>query len=89
MKHTEKYHSDKANAGYYLVKGLMLAFNAGLINFEMIKWVLKSVERSKQNREFGKLKEDWKRWPSYIAADLDSKTFEYLSHGGILYYRWA
>lgn len=50
MKHTEKYHSDKANAEYYLVKGLMLAFNSGLINFEMVKWILKSVNRSKENQ---------------------------------------
>lgn len=51
QKHTEKYHADKANAEYYLAKGLMLAFNSGLINFDMVKWVLKSVKRSKQNRE--------------------------------------
>jgi hypothetical protein len=54
MKHTEKYHSDKSNAEYYLAKGLMLSLNAGLINFEMVKFVLKSVKRAKSNQEFFK-----------------------------------
>lgn len=34
-------------------------------------------------------KEGWKRWPKYITVDPGSETFEYLSFGGILYYRWA
>lgn len=52
MKHTEKYHEEKENAEYYLVKGMVLAFNSGLINFEMIKWVLKSVKRARHNQKF-------------------------------------
>ena len=49
MKHTEQYNEENQNPKYYLVKGLMLAFNKGLINFEMVEWVLKSVRRHKEN----------------------------------------
>lgn len=43
---------DRQEAEYYLVKGLMCGYIEGLINFEMVKWVLRSVRRNKKNRKF-------------------------------------
>ena len=63
--------AEQTEAKYYLAKGLMLAFVAGLINFEMIKWVLKAVKRSEKNQEFltatetaGTKNVEWIGWPS-------------------------
>ncbi len=78
-----------------LLLGLILALDKGLINENMVKTVLKNVARVKSNQEFlktlvmKKSNKGWKRWPSYFAANPDSETFDYLSFGGVLYYRWA
>lgn len=44
MKHTKK------EAENQLQIGLILALDKGLINEEMVKWVMKSVNRSKENQ---------------------------------------
>lgn len=47
-----KHIVTKKEAENKLLIGLILALDKDLINEHMVKWVLKSVERAKENQKF-------------------------------------